>query len=188
MRRHVPRRRCRPQPERDDIRARTARFHLRDDGPVLPGRPVRRRGREPDERGVKSNSADQLAFTGILRDSGAILTATWRGGISTTTLSDKGTPSLLWIIDGDKGHIRVESTAPTGIFLQSFMPDKVFLNGEEVNVLEEDTLSNTGRAFEEFAKGSEGIYPTFDDAVVFKRHVDAFARSAKEGRTIRLDA
>ncbi|OBZ74775.1 Galactose/lactose metabolism regulatory protein GAL80 [Grifola frondosa] len=137
---------------------------------------------KPTGGSVPSNSPDQFAFTGLLKDSGAILTATWRGGITSTTPGDKARPSVLWLIDGDKGHIRIESEAPMGTFMQSFVPEKVILNGKEMKVLEgQDTLGNTGRAFEEFAKGSGGVYPTFDDAVLIQRHVEAIKRVRRKG-------
>ncbi|TFY64173.1 hypothetical protein EVG20_g6038 [Dentipellis fragilis] len=129
--------------------------------------------------------ADQYSFSGILRDSGAILTASWRSGITTTKESDKHRPSLIWLIDGDEGHIRVESTSTTGGAFQIAGGHKVILNGKEVDVFErEDTLGNTGRAWQEFAKGEVGNYPNFDDAVTVYRQLDAIERSAKEGRRV----
>jgi len=146
-------------------------------------------GDRPTGETVKTQSPDQFAFSGVLRDSGAILNASWRSGISCTKETDKNRATLIWIIDGEDGHIRVESTHLSGGAIHVSPPLKVYLNGEEVSVFEgEDKLGNTGRAWQEFAKGPEkGFYPTFDDAVVNYKYVDAIARSAKEGRRVDVD-
>ena len=49
-------------------------------------------------------------------------------------------------------------------------------------------MSNSGRAFMEFAKqDGKGIYPTFEDALVLHKHVEAIRRSLGEGRKIDVD-
>ncbi|OBZ74353.1 Galactose/lactose metabolism regulatory protein GAL80 [Grifola frondosa] len=137
---------------------------------------------------IKSTVPDQYAFCGVFKDSGAVLSAICRGGVPVTGESGRGRPSLVWLIDGDKGCIRAESSHVTGSFLHVTTPEKIFLNGEEMNVDDgEDKLDNMGREWLEFAKGAEGYYPTFDDAVLVYKHIDAIARSAREGRRIDLD-
>lgn len=147
---------------------------------------------EPDGKSsgppMKSPLPDQYAFSGILRESGAMFTATWRGGIPATGEANKDRPTLTWIIDGDKGHIRVDCVGPAGSFIHVYGVQKLYLNGELITVPNEDGLSNVGRAFAEFAKGGgKGGYASFEDAVVVHKHIDAINRSAKEGRAVNLD-
>ncbi|TFY77971.1 hypothetical protein EWM64_g6040 [Hericium alpestre] len=129
---------------------------------------------------------DQWAFTGTLRDSGAILTASWHTGGTATKETDKVRPTLVWLIEGEEGHIRIESTAILGSAVHLRTTHKVIVNGEEVSITDHE-LGNTGQAWLEFAKGEKGRYPTFDDAVVVHKHLDAIERSAKEGRTVKID-
>ncbi|THH18210.1 hypothetical protein EW146_g2745 [Bondarzewia mesenterica] len=143
---------------------------------------------KPTGETTKAVFPDQFAFSGILKDHGAILTATWRGGITSTKESDRNRPTLIWLIDGEDGHIRVESYHVAGSLVNIFSPEKVYLNGEEVSVGDgQDSAGNIEKNWAEFAKGKEGSYPTFEDAVVVYKHVDAIETSAREGRRVDLD-
>ncbi|TFY77183.1 hypothetical protein EWM64_g6826 [Hericium alpestre] len=141
---------------------------------------------QPTGETMPSLTPDQWAFTGIMRDSGAILTASWRTGGTATKETDKARPTLVWLIEGEEGHIRVESTHLFGAVPQVAATHKVILNCEEVAITDHE-LGNTGLAWLEFAKGEKGNYPTFDDAVDLYKHLDAIERSAKEGRRVNVD-
>lgn len=131
---------------------------------------------------LESTSADQVAFIGVLK-SGAVASVHCRGGHSST----KGRNSFIWIIDGEEGCIKIESSSPGGSFIQVRSPI-LSLNGEEVKVEGgEDALENISRAWLEFSKGAEGNYPSFEDAVKIYQILDAISRSAKEGKRIDLD-
>lgn len=142
----------------------------------------------PSGKTEPSSGPDQFAFTGILKDSGAVLTATWRGGVPSMGKENDARPTFLWVVDGEKGFIRIEGTGPGGAVLQIYEPQKVMLNGEEVSLATEGeaaNMTNTARAFEEFAKGEgRGMYPTFDDAVVVHEHIEAIRKSAAEGKRV----
>lgn len=65
---------------------------------------------------------------------------------------------------------------------------KIWLNGELIKVDGEDGMSSVARSFMEFAKGKESEYPTFEDAVLVHKHVEALKRSAAEGKKIEIDS
>ena len=140
----------------------------------------------PTGETVKNLSDDQYSYSGVLKNSGAILTVVMRGGITTSQETDNDKPTFIWLIDGDKGYIRVEATGARGSHIYIGLPVKVVLNGEVIDVSAEQNLpSIIGKSFEEFAKGpGEGIYPSFDDAVKVHKHVEAIIQSAKEGRRV----
>lgn len=95
---------------------------------------------------------------------------------------------MIWTIDGDEGWIRMESTGPGGSVMHVNGIQKVWLNGELIDV-EKDGLNNSGRAFMEFAKGDEkGVYPTFDEALVVHKHVEAVKTSSTEGRRVYISS
>ena len=136
---------------------------------------------KPTGATLTRTSEDQIAFSGTLA-SGALLSFHVRAGVSTATPGRN--PGLVWIIDGEEGTIRVENTT---LFWHVLHPKNVLINGEKW-VPEQELVDYTGNlqsAWEEFAKGSEGAYFTFEDAVRVHTIVDAVRRSAREG--VRVD-
>jgi len=142
-------------------------------------------GRKP----VPHTAPDHFSVTGSLAaHPGAVFTGVWRVGVPVVGPKSGNRPSMLLLIDGTEGAIRVETTKLLAGQLHLTAAAKVFLNGEEV-VLPEDPpfVGNTGRNWAEFAKGVEGDYPRWDDAVVIHKHIDAIARAAQEGRRIEIE-
>ncbi|PPR05202.1 hypothetical protein CVT24_010302 [Panaeolus cyanescens] len=103
-----------------------------------------------------------------------------------------GRKTVRWEIEGEKGHILLESENIFGAFINVTSP-RLFLNGEEVAVL--GVQSGASEAvgilvdqWKEYAKGEqEGKYATIDDAVILRRTLDAIAQSAREGKRVELD-
>ncbi|KAI0028483.1 hypothetical protein K488DRAFT_58446 [Vararia minispora EC-137] len=125
---------------------------------------------------------DQWALTGIFT-SGALFSASW---LSLGASLAPGQPALAWEIVGTQGKIRVEATRPaTAHGPCVHPPDTVFLNGERVDFEEENVAqTTTGRAWEAFASGVKGSYPTFEDAVQLHQLVEAIKKSDVEGRAV----
>ena len=90
------------------------------------------------------------------------------------------------IIDGDEGVIKLEAEGLLSGFFNAMPPSKVILNDEEVALEGVPFVGNTGKNWEEFAKGDKGEYPTFDDAVDLHKLIDAIWRSSQEGKRIDL--
>lgn len=139
---------------------------------------------KPTGEVVKKTSPDQVVFTGKLggKHDGAIVTIHAQSG--------SPTGRSLWFIDGEEGTIEVKNrpeNGPSGVFL-GLGEQNVAYNGEEValDVKEEDRLGNTGKAWLEYAKGSqEGRYETLEDSVAIWRVLDAALKSlAQGGKTI----
>lgn len=137
----------------------------------------------PTGETIAQTTHHQVAFTGTLA-SGAVATFHFRAGLDSTK---PGRTPFVWLIDGEDGSIRVESDAPNGSFLHVVHP-KLFIKGEEWTAAEPlvDYVGNLGAAWREFARGDEGDYPTFEDAVRVQRVVHAIRRSSDEGRRITL--
>jgi len=86
----------------------------------------------------------------------------------------------------------VTSDEPAGGFFHVRYPE-LYLNGEPVELERNGKtdpsggmLGNVGAAWEEFAKGEEGSYPTIEDAVQLHRLLDAIQLSGETGRRIDL--
>ncbi|KZV94871.1 NAD(P)-binding protein [Exidia glandulosa HHB12029] len=138
---------------------------------------------KPTGETLANRSPDQWAASGLLKNHpGALFSGTWRSGVSVSKETDKDRPTLVFIIDGDKGFIKFESSSFGGSIINMFVPEKVYLNGEEVKV--EDTVGTAHRNWEAYASGAEGEYATFDDAVDLYKHLDAISTSASEGRVV----
>ncbi|KAK0196392.1 NAD-binding Rossmann fold oxidoreductase [Armillaria mellea] len=128
---------------------------------------------------VPADSPSQVAVSGTLK-SGAVISLHWRAGFDTPSNVKAATP-LLWVIDGTKGSIRIESDHPWAAMVEMCDPTMLWVNGEEVKV-EDDGKTNEGRAWEEYLKG-EGVgdYPDLQHAVKIKSIIDAIWKSAEEG-------
>jgi predicted dehydrogenase len=125
-------------------------------------------------RDIPLTSHDQMSVSGVLT-SGAYASVHLRGG------SYKGT-NLLWEVEGTHGELQV--TGPTGHLQLSFPTLYASFDGGDLEEIplhdEQATYVNVGRAYDEFAK-KDGLYPTWDDAVVRHRMIDAIYRSAQTG-------
>lgn len=135
----------------------------------------------PTGKSVPQTAATQIAFSGTLAN-GAVASFHWRGGVSEE--GGKAGSPLLWVIDGEKGSIRVDSDSPAGGYIHVYEPD-LYLNGEKVE-LEQDGLTNTGRAWAEYAKGDAGDFPTLEDAVKLKSLLEAIKTSSRAGKRVDL--
>ncbi|SJK98257.1 uncharacterized protein ARMOST_01518 [Armillaria ostoyae] len=133
---------------------------------------------------IPVDSPSQVAVSGTLK-SGAVISLHWRAGLETPSNVKAATP-LLWVIDGTKGSIRIESDHPSAVFVGLYEPTKLWVNGEEVTI-ENDGKTNAGRAWEEYLKG-EGVgdYPDLQHAVQIKSIIGAIWRSAEEGVKVSL--
>ncbi|KAK0451261.1 NAD-binding Rossmann fold oxidoreductase [Desarmillaria tabescens] len=133
---------------------------------------------------VPVDGPSQVAVSGTLK-SGAVMSLHWRAGFQTPANVKAATP-LVWVIDGSKGSIRIESEHPWAALVEMYEPTQLWVNGEEVKV-EEDGKTNEGRAWEEILKGEgEGDYPNLQHAVKIKSIIDAIWRSAEGGVRVSL--
>ncbi|VDC04717.1 unnamed protein product [Peniophora sp. CBMAI 1063] len=143
-------------------------------------------GVSPDDEAAKIVSAtqpDQYGVNGVFAKSGALFSGTW----CTRPLESKTTsPVLLWTISGTKGqiHVRIGSDAFCGEAPHVYPPEAIFLNEERVSLEEANAEfgGTAGRAWAEYARGEDGEYPTFEDALIVKQHVEALKRGVVEGR------
>ncbi|CAF0921690.1 unnamed protein product [Adineta ricciae] len=121
-------------------------------------------------------SHDQMSVSGLLT-SGAYASIHLRGG------SYKGT-NLLWEVEGTQGELQIRGT--TGHLQLSSPTLFASFNGEDLTEIKLDEEHgahvNVGRAYDEFAK-KDGIYPSWEDAVVRHRMIEAIYKSAQTGTT-----
>ncbi|KAI0028148.1 NAD-binding Rossmann fold oxidoreductase [Vararia minispora EC-137] len=137
------------------------------------------------EKLVPHEIPDQFAVSGVF-ESGALFSGTW---LTLGKALTPGHPTFVWEIVGTEGKIRVESDTPwVGFGPGVHPPETVFLNGERVSFAEENAAqTTTGRAWEAFASGVQGSYPTFEDALELHRLVEAVKKSSVEGRAVDVD-
>jgi len=124
---------------------------------------------------LRVTTPDTLAFSGVTK-ANVLFTFHCRAGVALT----EGRTNFLWIIDGTEGSIRVEGDGPPGSFLNVKEPS-LFINGRKVDVPQNE-YGNIGRAWEEFAKGKEGDYPTIHDAIKVHQVAQAVIDSAKDAK------
>ncbi|KAK0485876.1 NAD-binding Rossmann fold oxidoreductase [Armillaria novae-zelandiae] len=136
---------------------------------------------KPTGETIEQDVATQVAVSGVLA-SGAVMSFHMRGGLETKADGKAGTP-LLWVIDGERGSIRIESDDPKASAVSIMTPTGLYVNGEEVKV-EGNGVSNVRWAWEAYAKG-EG-YADLEAALKTKALVDAIKRSGAEGRRVDL--
>jgi predicted dehydrogenase len=119
-------------------------------------------------------SHDQMNVSGVLT-SGAYASVHLRGGSYKST-------NLLWEVEGTHGELQVKG--PTGHLQLSFPTLYASFDGEDMVEItihdEQATHVNVGRAYDEFAKEA-GVYPTWEDAVVRHRMIEAIYKSAQSG-------
>ncbi|KAK0446589.1 NAD-binding Rossmann fold oxidoreductase [Desarmillaria tabescens] len=136
---------------------------------------------KPTGETIEQDAPTQVAVSGVLTN-GAVMSVHIRGGLQTRSDGKAGTP-LLWVIDGEKGSIRMESDNPMASAVSFMTPTTLYVNGEEVKI-EGNGLTNVRRVWEAYAKG-EG-YVDLEAALKTKTLIDAIQRSAKEGRRVDL--
>ncbi|CAF1548392.1 unnamed protein product [Adineta ricciae] len=132
-----------------------------------------------DDKGNKlrdepKTSYDQMTVSGVLK-SGTYASVHLRG-------DSYKSANLLWGVEGTQGELQIKS--PLG-HLQLSSPTLYgsFNGGDmtEIKLDGEQNLSfNVGRAYDEFAK-KDGVYPTWKDAVVRHRMIEAIYKSAQTG-------
>ena len=97
----------------------------------------------------------------------------------------KGTPGLVWDIQGESGAIRVEAQ---GSAITAFdYPTKILVedlkSGKVENVTWKDEMAergfegsgkNIGKLYELFAEGKKGSWPTLEDALERHRFLEDF--------------
>ncbi|VDC01527.1 unnamed protein product [Peniophora sp. CBMAI 1063] len=136
---------------------------------------------DPNAKDVEAKVPDQYSVSGVF-ESGALFSGSWRTLPITATNT---APVLLWLIEGSKGQLRVEVGAeqPGGSFPQVWLPTALFVNGEKIELQEENEQlgGNTGRAWAEYARGEEGQYATLEDALLLRKHVEAIKKSMVKG-------
>ncbi|KAG7453262.1 oxidoreductase [Guyanagaster necrorhizus] len=133
---------------------------------------------------IPADAPSQVAVCGTLK-SGAVMSLHWRAGLDTPASVRAATP-LVWVIDGTKGSIRIESDDPAAALVEMHEPTQLWVNDEEVKV-EDDGKTNEGRAWEEYLKGEgTGDYPDLEHAVQIKSIIDAIWRSADGGIRVSL--
>ncbi|CAF1371181.1 unnamed protein product, partial [Didymodactylos carnosus] len=132
-----------------------------------------------DEKGNKIRDVpltphDRMSVSGVLT-SGAYALVRIRGG------SYKDT-NLLREIEGIHGELQVRGS--TGLMQLSSPTLCASFDGGDMEEItpqdEQGALVNAGRAYDEFAKKG-GLYPTWEDAVVRHRMIEAIYKSAETG-------
>lgn len=127
-------------------------------------------------RSVDNNTYDYVSVTGTLL-SGAVATVVYQGGQAPI---GKG---FYWEIRGIKGTLIIEG--PNGL-IEMFPTTMKFVEaGEEPQEIETEVAAdsghNVGKAWDAFAGQGSGIVPTFEDALVRHRMIDAIYRSHEKG-------
>ncbi|KAI3605198.1 dimeric dihydrodiol [Moniliophthora roreri] len=92
---------------------------------------------------------------------------------------------LFWVIDGEKGAIKIRAEGAKGPMFTWAQPE-VWLNGEKQNVAQDSLAERSARYWEMFADGVQGEYATIQDALQAKKVVDAIWTSNREGRKVYL--
>ncbi|KAJ9614594.1 hypothetical protein H2200_002731 [Cladophialophora chaetospira] len=127
-------------------------------------------------RTVPNDTYDYVSVTGTLF-SGAVATVVYQGGQSPT---GKG---LYWEIRGSKGTLIIEG--PNGL-LEMFPTTLEFVEaGREPQDIETEVAGdwafNVGKAWDALVGEGSGTVPTFEDALIRHRMIDAICRSHKNG-------
>lgn len=128
---------------------------------------------------------DNIAIAGTLH-SGAVASLHIRSGLSTTK---PGRVPFVWLIDGTEGTIRVEDDDPGAASSIHIRHPSLYINGEKITFdpPPADFIHNLNATWEEIAKGDEGRFGTFQDALKIHRIIDAVRTSAKQGRRVSID-
>ncbi|KAH7106556.1 NAD-binding Rossmann fold oxidoreductase [Auriculariales sp. MPI-PUGE-AT-0066] len=150
-------------------------------GKTWPTTQVLNAERKPTGESLAHVYPDHIGLTATFKHHpGAILSARWRSAPATGE-KNKHRPALVAIIDGEEGVIRFELPANPYNVLQIVTPAKVYLNDEEVEFEPTTPSTNTATSWKSFAKGTDGDYPTWADAVILHEQVVAIEKSFNEG-------
>lgn len=135
---------------------------------------------------VRSEIPDLVIVHGTLATSGAPLSVTFRRGPPFP-----GSEAFDWAIQGEKGEIRVTRPGPS---LQTWDDDsKIRVHDfatDKVEVVDWDhgkfaalpgPAKSVARLYNLFAKGDATSYPTFEDAVVRHREMEALLNRSEQG-------
>ncbi len=127
-------------------------------------------------RTVHNSTYDYVSVTGTLF-SGAVATVVYQGGQSPT---GKG---FYWEIRGTNGSLIIEG--PNGL-IEMFATSLKFVEpgGEPQEIETEvagDWAYNVGKAWDAFVGEGSGTVPTFEDALVRHKMIDAIYRSHENG-------
>lgn len=126
-----------------------------------------------------SDGPTQVAINGKLA-SGAVMSLHWRAGMESPADNESAVP-FLWVIDGTKGSIRMESRIPMGCWVEIVQPD-VWVNGHKLEVPQ--GAPQTAVAWNAFLHGKR--YTTIDDVMDVARVIDAVWKSDAEGRRVEI--
>ncbi|MCJ1463633.1 hypothetical protein MMC07_002241 [Pseudocyphellaria aurata] len=137
------------------------------------------------EETVKTDVPDLIMLHGTL-SSGIPLSASFRSG-----QPFKDDPGLVWNINGLAGEIKVQGSGPAlqardddvKIWLHNFATDEVDEVKWESPFPElPGAARNVASLYEAFARGDEGGFPSFEDAVLRHRQIEELYASSEEGR------
>jgi len=127
-------------------------------------------------RTVDNNTYGHVSISGTLL-SGAVATVVYQGGQSST---GKG---FFWEIRGTKGSLQLEG--PNGLIEMFHTTLKFAETGGQPQEIETEVAGdwayNVGRAWEAFAGEGSNTVPSFEDALVRHRMIDAIYRSHAKG-------
>jgi predicted dehydrogenase len=146
----------------------------------------------PDRKKLPMTAEDQVAVSGLLAD-GTVASIHYRGGVS------RGT-NLLWEINGTEGDVQITSYGGHAqLFdlalaagrgeektLQPLTIPAKYIGNPELPPFARSVGQAYSRALSDLREGTN-LCPTFDDAVVRHRLLDAVERAAQTGNTVRLD-
>ena len=136
---------------------------------------------QPTGKTTTRHNPDQVAFTGLLA-SGATVNFQIVTGASSAV---KSYAPFRWTVIGENGTVDITGDS----LLFTMVPSKITVNGEpwepeaEWNYL----TSPIERGWEEFAKGDEGKYSSFEDAVKIYKVVEAINTSHRDGARKDID-
>lgn len=129
-------------------------------------------------RVVDNDTYDYLSMIGTLL-SGAVATVVYQGGGGDSPT----TKGLHWEIKGTEGSLILEG--PNGLVEMFHTTLKFVPEGgqpEDIGVeVADDWSYNVGKAWEAFAAGELGAVPTFEDALIRHRMIDAIYKSNEKG-------
>lgn len=125
-------------------------------------------------RHAKATAPDGLVVGGVLQNGATI---SWQ--LTTTTVNNPN--SLLWIIHGEKGTLKIEGEAP---FLNIATPKiSWFKDGkwQDVEAPAINPISSVARVYKAFAEGKTNEYVDFEQGEVRHRLLEAIWKSARDG-------
>ena len=129
---------------------------------------------------IPQSDVHQVVFGGqFANKDGTVLSVNIRN------IQNESGGGLFWVIDGEKGTIKVTAERMNGHTFMRAQPE-LWLNGEKVDVVTDTEAERCARHWNKFAEGAEGEYTTMEDAVQAKKVVDAIFKSSNEGRRVDL--